>query len=60
MSDQHAVAIVTGAGAGIGKACAVCQGAHIVVVDLSEADGGPGRSAHVTWGQPSSVMPMSR
>ena len=42
MSDEHPVVIVTGAGAGIGKACAVRfakEGACVVVVDRSEADG---------------------
>src|SRR3990172_7320854 len=42
MRDEHPVVIVTGAGAGIGKACAVRfarEGARVVVVDSSEADG---------------------
>ena len=42
MSDERPVVIVTGAGAGIGRACAVRfakEGARVVVVDRSEADG---------------------
>ena len=42
MSNEHPVVIVTGTGAGIGKACAVRfgkEGACVVAVDRSEADG---------------------
>ena len=42
MSDERPVVIVTGAGAGIGRACAVRfakEGACVVAVDRSEADG---------------------
>ncbi|OGP60330.1 MAG: hypothetical protein A2162_10950 [Deltaproteobacteria bacterium RBG_13_52_11b] len=42
MSNEHPVVIITGAGAGIGKACAVRfgkEGACVVAVDRSEADG---------------------
>jgi NAD(P)-dependent dehydrogenase (short-subunit alcohol dehydrogenase family) len=42
MSDEHPVAIVTGAGSGIGRACAIRfadEGVRVVVVDSSEAGG---------------------
>jgi len=42
MSAEHPVAIITGAGAGIGRACAVRfarEGARVVAVDRTEADG---------------------
>ena len=42
MSDEHPVVVITGAGAGIGRACAVRfaqEGARVVVVDRTDADG---------------------
>jgi len=42
MTGEHPVVIITGAGAGIGKACAIrfaSEGARIVVVDWAESDG---------------------
>ena len=42
MNDEHPVVIVTGAGSGIGRACALrfaSEGARVVVVDSSEVDG---------------------
>jgi NAD(P)-dependent dehydrogenase (short-subunit alcohol dehydrogenase family) len=42
MNVEHPVAVITGAGAGIGRACAVRfarEGALVVVVDRSQADG---------------------
>ena len=42
MSVEHPVAVVTGSGSGIGRACAVRfagEGGRVVVVDRSEADG---------------------
>jgi 2-hydroxycyclohexanecarboxyl-CoA dehydrogenase len=42
MIVEHPVAVVTGAGAGIGRACAARfarEGSHVVVVDRTEADG---------------------
>ena len=42
MSVEHPVVIITGAGAGIGKACAVRfaqEGAHVVVVDWNDGEG---------------------
>jgi 2-hydroxycyclohexanecarboxyl-CoA dehydrogenase len=42
MADEHAVAVITGAGAGIGKACAIRfahEGASVVVVDWEASDG---------------------
>jgi meso-butanediol dehydrogenase/(S,S)-butanediol dehydrogenase/diacetyl reductase len=42
MPDEHAVAVITGAGAGIGKACAIRfahEGASVVVVDWEASDG---------------------
>ena len=42
MSDEHSVVVITGAGAGIGRACAVRfarEGARVVVVDRTDADG---------------------
>ena len=42
MSVEHPVAVITGAGAGIGRACAVRfaqEGARVVVVDRTDADG---------------------
>ncbi len=42
MSVEHPVAVITGAGAGIGRACAVRfarEGARVVVVDRTDEDG---------------------
>lgn len=42
MADEHPVAVITGAGAGIGKACAIRfaqEGARVVVVDWEASDG---------------------
>ncbi len=42
MSVEHPVVVITGAGAGIGRACAVRfaqEGARVVVVDRTDADG---------------------
>ena len=42
MTVEHPVVVITGAGAGIGRACAVRfarEGARVVVVDRTDADG---------------------
>ncbi len=42
MTSERPVAIITGAGSGIGRACAIrfaSEGARVVVVDRADADG---------------------